>query len=1308
MPGSDATTVATTVTGLTNGVSYTFGVRAVNQIGTSPVLNEVSVTPVGSTPDSPSGLAAVSGDTQVTLRWTDPDDSSLTHYQYQHKKADGPYSRWVDAPDSDATTTTHTVTGLTNRVSYTFGVRAVDENAAGGGSDPATATPTDLSPGRPNGLETETGDTQVTLRWNNPHDSSLTHYQYQHKKTDGPYSRWADAPDSDATTVAATVTGLTNGVSYTFGVRAVDTSGASDPAQASAEPLPRLALQPTGLNAVVNNAQVTINWDEPAIDSPPITKYQLLGLFETQQLTPKDGVTYDRFGYSVAVDGNIAVIGAPGNSAGAGAVYLYTKGSSGRWRQTTKLVATDRQAGDNFGISVAIDHDTDTVVVGAYADDHPNNKADSGSVYVYTKNPKGAWVEDTKLVAADGAERDWFGYSVAVHNNTVLIGTPQDNNNKDDNNDDGDDDGDDGVVDDVGSVYVFTKDPVDGWRQTAKLVASDGAEGDSLGFSVAVDQNTAVIGAPGTDHTSRGADSGSVYVFTKDPDDVWRQTAKLVASDGAEGDSLGFSVAVNQNTAVIGAPGTDHTSRGADSGSVYVFTKNPNDAWNEQTKLTNPNGAEGDNFGHSVAVNQNTAVTGAPGTDHTSRGADSGSVYVFTKNPNDAWNEQTKLTNPNGAEGDSLGHSVAVDQNTAVTGAPGTNHNNNSNADTGSFYVTDIRDWTDIPGSDTTTTSHTAADLTNNGQYTLQIRAANLAGESPPSSSVTATVITLTTVQTGPGRVRLVWDAGANPPAVTGYQFTQDSGATWTEIPGSDHTTVSHTVSGLTNNTDITFAVRAVTNPGDGFSSDFQTVTILPPPAAPTGLVATADQTQITLDWDNPHNSTITGYQLLQKSETKLTASDHTADTLFGRSLAMDGDTIVIGAPLDDSNSINSGSAYLYTKQTSGEWRQTAKLTASDGAADDYFGHTVAIDGDTIAVGVYRDNEETGSVYIYTKPPTGWTTTTQTAKLTASDTAAGDRFGISVAIDDDTIIVGAYLNSHTTAYSGSAYVYTKDSTGGWRQTAKLTASDGESGDYFGYSVAVDGDTIIIGAGLDDDNPTKPDSGSAYLYTKPPTGWTTTTQTAKLTASDRAAGDGFGISVTINGDTVIVGAALDDDNPTKPDSGSAYLYTKPPTGWTTTTQTAKLTASDRAAGDGFGISVTTNGDTAVIGAHGDETGSAYVYTKPAAGWTTNTQTAKLTASDRAAGDGFGISVTTNGDTAVIGAYGDDHRGDESGSAYIMGIPKWTNIWESNTTTTSHTITGLTNNTKYTFRIRAINTTGPSPASDTTTTPLAKPN
>ncbi len=391
----------------------------------------------------------------------------------------------------------------------------------------------------------------------------------------------------------------------------------------------------------------------------------------------------------------------------------------------------------------------------------------------------------------------------------------------------------------------------------------------------------------------------------------------------------------------------------------------------------------------------------------------------------------------------------------------------------------------------------------------------------------------------------------------------------------------------------------------------------------------------------------------------KLTALDATAGDGFGFSVSISGDTAIVGALNDDDGGFSSGSAYIFTRSGT-IWTQQAKLTASDAAVADQFGISVSISGDTAIVGASGDSDagtSSGSAYVFVKPAGGWIDSTQTAKLTASDDTAFDFFGRSVSISGDTAIVGAHLDDDVPSDSGSAYVFVKPA-GGWidsTQTAKLTASDAAASDQFGRSVSISGDIAIVGAFVDGDPGLN--SGSAYVFVKPAGGWIDSTQTAKLTASDAAASDNFGFSVSISGDTVIVGARLDDDVPS--DSGSAYVFVKPAGGWIDSTQTAKLTASDAAAGDLFGQSVSISGDTAIVGSVFDDdvpsdSGSAYVFVKPAGGWIDSTQTAKLTASDAAAGDQFGIRVSISGDMAIVGSVFDDDVPSDSGSAYVFDL------------------------------------------------------
>jgi hypothetical protein len=209
---------------------------------------------------------------------------------------------------------------------------------------------------------------------------------------------------------------------------------------------------------------------------------------------------------------------------------------------------------------------------------------------------------------------------------------------------------------------------------------------------------------------------------------------------------------------------------------------------------------------------------------------------------------------------------------------------------------------------------------------------------------------------------------------------------------------------------------------------------------------------------------------------------------------------------------------------------------------------------------------------------------------------------------------------------------------------KLLPRDGAADDRFGESVSVSGDTALVGARYDDDNGSA--SGTAYVFVRSGGVWT---EQAKLLASDVAAGDYFGDSVSVSGDTALIGASGDDDSGSV--SGSAYVFVRSGGVWT---EQAKLLASDGAAGDGFGVSVSLSGDTALIGArydddNGEWSGSAYVFVRSGGLWT---EQAKLLASDGAAQDDFGRCVSLSGDTALVGARYDDDNGSASGSAYVF--------------------------------------------------------
>jgi hypothetical protein len=400
----------------------------------------------------------------------------------------------------------------------------------------------------------------------------------------------------------------------------------------------------------------------------------------------------------------------------------------------------------------------------------------------------------------------------------------------------------------------------------------------------------------------------------------------------------------------------------------------------------------------------------------------------------------------------------------------------------------------------------------------------------------------------------------------------------------------------------------------------------------------------------------------------KLTASDAAQGDQLGFTVAISGDTVVAGAPFAKIGSnINQGAAYVFVKAAGG-WAtmtETAKLTASDGAAGDELG-VVAISGDTIAVGSSAakvgSNAKQGAVYVFVKPVSGWMTATETAKLTASDGAASDGLGSAVAVDSDAVIAGASgAKIGSNIEQGAAYVFVKP-LGGWmteNETAKLTASDGAAKDGLGVlGVAIDADTAVAGVpeAKIGSNTTQ---GAAYVFVKAPGGWATMTETAKLTASDGAAGDELGRSVGVSG-SVVVSGALFATGGSNTNQGAVYVFVKPVAGWATATQTAKLTASDGAGDDLLGGWVAISGDRVVAGAIGaqiganDNQGAAYVFVRPAGGWTSETESAKLVASDGALQDEFGRCVAIDGATVAVGSFmADLDSSTDQGAAYVFG-------------------------------------------------------
>jgi hypothetical protein len=414
----------------------------------------------------------------------------------------------------------------------------------------------------------------------------------------------------------------------------------------------------------------------------------------------------------------------------------------------------------------------------------------------------------------------------------------------------------------------------------------------------------------------------------------------------------------------------------------------------------------------------------------------------------------------------------------------------------------------------------------------------------------------------------------------------------------------------------------------------------------------------------------------------------------FGYSVSLSGDTLAVGAINESSNAtggvpddpnaqsfLASGAVYVFTR-SGPTWTQQAYLKATDPNESDFFGVSVSLSGDSLAVGAYGEDSNTGAVYIFTRSGTTWS---HAARLQPLNLNQDDFFGVSVSLSGDSLAVGAYGGG--AEKGGSVYVFT-GSGASWEQQGYLQASNPDTMDLFGYAVSLSGDTLAVGAVLEDSSATgvggdqadnqAQESGAAYIFTRSGTNWT---QQAYLKASNTNKSDRFGTAVSLSNDTLAVAAYHEDSSATgvngneadgrAPYSGAVYVFTRSGTDWT---QQAYLKASNTDTGDAFGFSVSLVGDTLAVGAYledsnatgvdgnqddnqAEDSGAVYLFTRSASNWR---QQALFKASKARKDDWFGHSVSLSGDTLAVGALleGSDATGvgstQESGATYLYEI------------------------------------------------------
>ena len=444
--------------------------------------------------------------------------------------------------------------------------------------------------------------------------------------------------------------------------------------------------------------------------------------------------------------------------------------------------------------------------------------------------------------------------------------------------------------------------------------------------------------------------------------------------------------------------------------------------------------------------------------------------------------------------------------------------------------------------------------------------------------------------------------------------------------------------------------------------------------------------------------------------QTYLKAANADAGDLFGTSVALSGDTLVVSAMNEDSSAIgvdgdadddgatNSGAVYVFERGAGG-WTQTAYLKPTNTGGGDKFGICVDLDGDTLVVGAYLEQsanagvgadgsddslQAVGAAYVFVRNGSTWA---QQAYLKPANPSAKDRFGISVAVDGDTVLVGASHESSdgtdpfddSMDSAGAAYVFVRNGST-WSQEAMLKAHEPGADDRFGIAVDVNGDTAIVGGyyedsaatGVDGDatDDSSIDAGAAYVFERSGTSWT---QTAYLKAANTDPDDNFGFPVRVEDDTIVVGARSedggtmgvdgDDSDDSAPNAGAVYVFERSGSSWV---QSAYLKSFDVDAEDRFGYAIDLSGDSLVVGAHWEastfgaanpdasddsasQAGAAYVFARTGGTWV---QRHYAKAGHPSAGDLLGRTIAIDGDRIAMGARAEDGSATGDGSDDLL--------------------------------------------------------
>ena len=1218
-----------------------------------------------SAPAKPTGLTAEDGNTQVRLRWTGPNDPTITHWHYAREPAAAASDAWTDMPGSGPATRRYTVTGLKNNRTYRFRIRAVNAAGPGRWSDEATGQPYPAIPAKPAGFRALPGDRAVMLIWDHADDVSIQGWEFRQREADGNWGHWAAVPGSDADTVGHTVGGLENGVGYAFQIQAFNSAGngyRSD--ESEAVPMPAAPGKPTGFSVEAGNRKAVLAWEDPGNDTILKWQYAYRTVGEVAGWTDMAGSGARTVRHIVAMLENgtaytfrIRAVNEIGAGPGSDEVSAVP-----RARPPEQPAGLQARAGDK---QVAL----------SWTD--PADASILGWQYAYrTTGAYGPWTD------IPGSHAALAGHIVAGLAN--------------------------------GTAHIF--------KIRAVNEAGAGPEsGEASATPLAVPAKPAGL-------TAAAGDARAVLAWA-DPLNAtitgWQYSYRTTAGYGPWTGIPGSSAATTTHTVPGLANGVEHSFRiravnasgpGAQSDSAAA-TPRPVPAQpaglravagNTQARLiwTDPgdDSIAGWQYRYRTAGDDG-AWTGIPGSNAAT------TRYTVTGLANDtAYAFRIRAVNGSGAGAESDEASA-----TPREGPPEKPAGFEAGAGDGQVVLTwddpddsSIQAWQfksraaggdygpyaqNIPGSGAKTVRHVVAGLENGRTYFFILRAVNAANgwwsdeRSAAPRSLRPAAPTGLDARAGDGFAALQW-AGAGDATITGWQYavkTTGGYGPWIDIPGSGAATTAHTVTGLENGASYTFKLRAVNSHGGGAESEEVSAAPLAVPARPAGFSAIPGDGQAMLAWDDPGNTTITGWQYAIR-----TAGDYSPWTgIPGSSAATTAHTVT---------GLDNGASYTF--------KLRAHNASGNGAESD---------------------EATAIPVAVPARPAGFTAT------------AGDgRVSLQWSDPDDTTITGwQYRYKIENSYGPWTGI-----PGGGPTTTAHTVTGLKNGTAYTFKLRAHN---ASGNGAESDEvtatpipvPTRPAGFSAMPGDGQVSLQWTTPNDATITGWQyryRTEGGGYGPWTGIPGS----GPTTTAHTVTGLDNGTAYIFKL-----RAINTSGNGAESDEATTIPVAVPAKPAGFSATPGDGlvslqwsdpNDATITGWQYTVastgsygpwidiPGSGATTTTHTVtdlnngtaytfKLRAVN-ASGNGAESEETTAipvaapakpagfsatpGDGQVSLQWSDPNDATITGWQYAVGTAgsysPWTGIPGSGPTTTTHTVTGLDNGTAYTFKLRAINTSG----------------